>query len=36
LVQDFLTIEEIAGNLLAELKRASEALTPAHGSHFGQ
>ena len=36
LVQDFLTIEEIAGNVLAELKRASEAHTPAHGSHFGQ
>ena len=36
LVQDFLTIEEIAGNVLAELKRASEAHTPTHGSHFGQ
>jgi hypothetical protein len=36
LVQDFLTIEEIAGNVLAELKRLSEAHTHAHGSHFGQ
>ena len=36
LVQDFLTIEEIAENVLAELRRASEAHTPAHGSHFGQ